>query len=309
MAIENNLPQARSIKKVGLIAVGLFIVIAFKMTFIASVSANHVGVEFNRIDGRVEKIPLSAGWHFIGIGTSIMEFPTYTQTYTWTRSVNEGAPIDESMNFQVKSGVVMNCDLSISYSIDSSKAPILYQKYKRGYEEITSQVIRNEIRNALNQFGTQYEAEGLLAGGKIELAEKTRQKINADLGPYGVVVEQFGFVNNLRPPVNIQAAIDSKIRATQEALTAEAMLRKNEADAANLVAIAKGKANAKIAEAEGEAKALAVVGESIKQYGAEAAKVKNQSMWIEKWDGKLPTTTTGSNSMLMLGLGESEQKK
>lgn len=291
------------------LVVTILIALILKSMFVASVSANHVGVEFNRIDGRVEPIPLTSGWHLMGIGTSVVEFPTFTQTYTWTKSVHEGAPLDESMNFQVASGVVINADLSISYSIDSSKAPVLYQKYKRGYEEITSRIIRNEIRNALNIYGSDYDAEGLLSGGKIKLAEQVRQKINSDLGPYGILVEQFGFVNELRLPTNIQQAIDAKIQATQEALKSEAMLRKNKADAANAVAIAQGQADAKIAAAQGDAKALAVLGESIKQYGAEAAKVKNQTLWIEKWDGKLPTTTAGNNAALVMGVnGISESK-
>lgn len=292
-----------------LILLALAVIFIFKSIFIASVAANHVGVEFNRIDGRVEVVPLTSGWHLMGIGTSVVEFPTFTQTYSWTKSVHEGAPIDESMNFQVASGVVINADLSISYSIDSSKAPVLYQKYKRGYEEITSQIIRNEIRNSLNIYGTDYDPEGLLAGGKIKLAEQVRKKINDDLNAYGIMVEQFGFVNELRLPPNIQQSINAKIQATQEALKSEAMLRKNKADAANAVAIAQGQADAKIAAAQGDARALAVLGESIKQYGAEAARVKNQTLWIEKWDGKLPTTSAGNNATLMMGVGGMSESK
>lgn len=291
----------RDIRLVGGVAVLIGLGFALN-TFVASVAANHVGVEFNRIDGKVEPTPLSSGWHIIGIGTSVVEFPTFTQTYTWTQSKTEGSATDESMNFQVASGVVINADLSISYSIDSSKAPVLYQKYKRGYEEITSQIIRNAIRNALNSYGTAYDAEGLLAGGKIRLAEQVRAKINQEMNQYGIVVEQFGFVNEMRLPPNIQSAINAKIQATQEALQSEALLRKNQADAANAVAVAKGKAEAKIAEAEGDAKALEVVGEAIKKYGAEAAQVKNQTLWIEKWDGKLPTTSLGNNTTAMVGV-------
>ncbi|WP_157670472.1 SPFH domain-containing protein [Chitinibacter sp. GC72] len=282
-----------------LLAIAIGILVHF---FVASVAANHVGVEFNRIDGRVEPVPLSSGWHIIGVGTSVVEFPTFTQTYTSTQQRDESGAGDESMNFQVASGVVINADISISYSIDSSKAPVLYQKYKRGYEEITSQIIRNAIRNALNNYGTAYDAEGLLAGGKIRLAEQVRAKINQEMNQYGIVVEQFGFVNELRLPPNIQNAINAKIQATQEALQSEALLRKNQADAANAVAVAKGKAEAKIAEAEGDAKALEVVGEAIKKYGAEAAQVKNQTLWIEKWNGQLPTTSLGNNTTAMVGV-------
>ncbi len=285
------------------LAVLLVLYIALHI-FVTSVSANHVGVEFNRIDGKVEPVPLSSGWHLIGLGTSVVEFPTFTQTYTWTKSATEGSPTDESMNFQVASGIVINADISISYSIDSGKAPVLYQKYKRGYEEITSQIIRNGIRNALNNYGSKYDAEGLLAGGKIKLAEEVRSKINHEMNHYGIMVEQFGFVNELRLPSNIQSAINAKLQATQEALRSEAMLRKNLADAANAVAVAKGQADAKIAVAQGDARALEVVGEAIKKFGVEAAQIKNQTLWIEKWNGQLPTTSLGANTTAMIGVGK-----
>ncbi|MFC5474910.1 SPFH domain-containing protein [Paraherbaspirillum soli] len=291
--------------KRAVLPVGVLILLwVLSHTFIASVPANHVGVEFNRVDGRVEPTPLTSGWHLIGLGTTVVDFPTFTQTYAWTKSLTEGRNENESMNFQVASGVVINADVSISYGIDPSKAPALYQKYKRGFEEITSQIIRNAIRNSLNAYGTAYDAEGLLSGGKIKLAEQVRTEINRELASYGVLVEQFGFINELRLPANIQNSINAKIQATQEALQSEALLRKNQADAANAVAIAKGKSDAKIAEAEGDARALAVVGEAIKRYGSEAAQVKNQTRWIEKWDGKLPVTATGANTAMMIGLGK-----
>ncbi|QBC43918.1 hypothetical protein [Iodobacter fluviatilis] len=89
-------------------------------------------------------------------------------------------------------------------------------------------------------------------------------------------------MNELRLPANIQTAINAKLQATQEALRLEAMLRKNLADAANAVAVTKGQADAKIAAAQGNARALKTVGEAIKEYGAEAAQLKNQTLWMEK---------------------------
>lgn len=59
-------------------------------------------------------------------------------------------------------------------------------------------------------------------------------------------------------------------------MNSEALLRKNKADAENAVAIAQGRVDAKIPATQGDAKALVVLGgASIKQYGAEVAKVKN----------------------------------
>ncbi len=111
-------------------------------------------------------------------------------------------------------------------------------------------------------------------------------------------------MNELRLSANIQTAINAKLQATQEALRSEAMLRKNLADAASAVAVAKGQADAKIAAAQGDARALETVGEAIKKYGAEAAQLKNQTLWIEKWNGQLPTNSSGANTMVMIGVGK-----
>jgi hypothetical protein len=46
------------------------------------------------------------------------------------------------------------------------------------------------------------------------------------------------------------------------------------------------------------------VGEAIKKYGAEAAQLKNQTLWIEKWNGQLPTTSLGTNTTAMIGVGK-----
>ena len=114
-------------------------------------------------------------------------------------------------------------------------------------------------------------------------------------------------MNVLRLPANIQTAINAKLQATQEALKSEDMLHKNladAADAANAVAVAKCQADAKIAAAQGDARALETVGEAIKEYGAEAAQLKNQTLWMEKWNGQLPTNSLGANTMVMIGVGK-----
>jgi prohibitin 2 len=289
-------------KTFGIAFAAIIAAFLFAMIFITSVQANHVGVQFNKIDGKVEPATLSAGWHVIGIGTNVIEYPTFSQTYTWTKSKTEDSPLDESMNFQVGQGVVINGDISVTYNIDAAKAPILYQKYKRGYEEITTQIVRNAIRNNLNSYGTKYTSEGLLAGDKVKLAKEVQDKINSDFGKFGLIIEQFGFVNELRLPGNIQNAINAKIQANQDALKSEAMLRKNQADAANHVAVARGEADAKITQAQGDAKALEVVGEAIKKYGLEAATIKNQELWISKWDGKMPTTQLAPDSKMMINV-------
>lgn len=284
------------------VVISILVLFTLIETFYVSVPNGHVGVRVSKIDGEVNKIPLSVGWHMIGFGTSVKDYPTFTQTYTWTHDKTEGSPTDESMNFQVGSGVTINADISLSYMIDSSKAHLLYQKYKRDYREITEQVMRNAIRNGLNKHGSEYTAEGLLAGEKTKLAADVMKDINNNFHDVGIIVEQFGFVNELRLPSAIQIAINSKIQTTQEAMQKEAELRKTNAVNAITLANAQASADAVIKKATAEATALQLVAKAIRENGKEAADLRIQTEWIAKWNGAVPTTQLGDSKGVQVHL-------
>ena len=78
--------------------------------------------------------------------------------------------------------------------------------------------------------------------------------------------------------------------------------------AENQVKTAEAQAKIKIAQAEGNAQALLTNARA----EAESNRLRQQTltpmllqqMWIEKWDGVLPTTSLGGNSPVMLNIGK-----
>ena len=78
-------------------------------------------------------------------------------------------------------------------------------------------------------------------------------------------------------------AIEAKVEAEQRALQAENDLRRIEVEARQFEAQAVGKAQANIAEAEGEAKAIDIINEALANNPFYLEWLK-----IQQWDGILP---------------------
>ena len=88
-------------------------------------------------------------------------------------------------------------------------------------------------------------------------------------------------------------AIEAKVEAEQNALKAENDLRRIEVEARQREANAVGLANANIAEAKGEAEAIAIINRAL-------AENPNYLEWLKtkEWDGKLPLVTgDGGNAI------------
>jgi uncharacterized membrane protein YqiK len=87
-----------------------------------------------------------------------------------------------------------------------------------------------------------------------------------------------------------QKAIEQKVIATQMKQKAEQDLERIKVEAAS-----------RIAQAEGEAKAISIQAQAIQSNGGQNYV---QLQWIEKWNGKLPETVVNGNSGMMLNMGK-----
>src|SRR5580692_2164728 len=230
------------------IAVLIGVVILFSLLLrVTRIEAGHVGVEIN-LAGRqrgASEIPVRIGWVLYSpLTTQIIEFPTYVQTVKWTRDTNEGHPINEEMGFNSKEGMEIFVDVSLSYAIDPSKAPDFYVKYRvDDLDRFTHGILRDIVRNSLNEVASTYVVEDIYGEGKAEFLHKVEAMIQSKVTPVGVGVQQFGFIGAPRVPQVIAAAITAKAQAIQQAERARNELATTQAEAAK-----------KIAEAEGDAK-------------------------------------------------------
>lgn len=262
------------IKSIALLAVS-----AISLGACSRVEPGHVGIKVDQYGSGagVSAEPLGVGTYWAGPGTTIYEYPVFTNTYTWTKSTEEGSATNQEFSFSDKNGMTVTADVAVSYHVDSSKAPILFQKYRTDMDGIVAGPMRVAIRDAINQEAAGMTVEEIYGSRKAELISKAQARVQRFFSPVGLNIEQLYWASPVRVPDAVMHQINQKIANEQQALAAQAN-----------VATAEANARAKIAEAEGRAKAM--------QVEANAISTNPQILQlraIEKWDGHYPQYVGG----------------
>jgi regulator of protease activity HflC (stomatin/prohibitin superfamily) len=286
--------QAKKMFIFGLCIVGGLIVVTMLANCFKRIDPGYVGIEVNYYGSQkgVQDFPVRTGMAFFNpVTTAIMRYPSFVQTAVWTRSLTEGRAANEEITFNSKEGMVISGDISLSYQLNPEKVPSFYVKFRTDdLETFTHGFLRNIARDAFNEVGSTLGVQEIYGDKKEVLLTRVRDRINQEVSPYGVVIQQFGFIGAPRLPEGVVAALNAKITATQDAIRAENELRKTKAEADKAVAKAKGESDANIALAA-----------SITPNLIRWREMDLTARAIEKWDGRRPTVE-GNSAGLMLSL-------
>ena len=221
----------------------------------------------------------------------VVIFPTYINTYPFTKSTTEGSPTDESVVFSV-SGSPVSADVGVSFGFTTEQAEKgngtklhrFYKQYRKTPDAFRANELRNGLRNCFSSVAENqkltpsmlpYNQQKLVAG----VTECTQQRFPT------IVIQDVALLSPLRLPPDIQKSIDEQFAAQQAAQTAEANRRKVEAEAAAEIARAKGEAQVTIERARAEAEANRLRAISITPELLELEKLQIQRERIQKWNG------------------------
>src|ERR1700758_1897183 len=291
------------------IGAAAIVVLIFVLSFVVRITrieAGHVGVEINLAGSQrgASEIPVRTGWVLYSpLSTQIIEFPTYVQTVKWTKDTSEGHPINEEMGFNSKEGMEIYVDVSLSYAIEPAKVPDFYVKYRvDDLDRFTHGILRDIVRNSLNEVASTYVVEDIYGEGKAEFLHKVQAMIELKVAPVGVGVQQFGFIGAPRVPQVIAAAITAKAQAIQQAERARNELATTQAEAAKKIAEAEGDAKSLVTRAQGEADANRIRQNSLTPQLLELRRIENNRALIDKWNGQLPTVESGQAGGLLMQL-------
>ncbi|WP_319495974.1 SPFH domain-containing protein [uncultured Cohaesibacter sp.] len=250
------------------------------------VPAGNVGVKVDLYgsDKGVSMEELGPGRYWVGMNEDLYIFPTFTQNYVWTQDDTEGSPNDESIKFQTIEGMTVGADVGISYSVDPAKVSLIFQKYRKGIDEITGTYLRNMVRDALVSEGSTREIESVYGSGKTALMRAVEDSVRAQVEPIGINIERVYWIGELRLPDTVVTSLNAKIEATQKAQ-----------QRANEVQQSIAEAKKKIEEARGEAESIKLRAQATAEANAEIAKSLTPELVkfraIERWDGVLPRMT------------------
>ena len=266
------IPIAATVGSVAFIAWAL----CFKM-----ISPGYVGVVVDMMGDQkgVEAKELHVGMHWISPWKNVYQFPIFEQNNTW-----EGDK--DVFHFQTSEGMAVSAEIGITYHLRPESIPVIFQRYRRGMSEITDVFIRNYIRDAINKSASKTCIEDLYSG-KESFFEDIENHVREDLSPLGIELSRIYLIGRFHFPQNVINALNSKIEANQRAQQRENELREAEAEAKKQIAKAEGQAKCAVVQAESESKANYLLSQSV---------TEELIQWqaVQKWDGKLPTVTSGA---------------
>ena len=271
-------------------SIALALATAVLLAACSKVPAGNVGVKVYLLGGAkgVDTEELGPGRYWIGINEELYLFPTFTQNYVWTKDPVDGDTEDESLSFQTAEGLIVKADVGISYAVDPTKVALIFQKYRKGINEITDLYLRNMVRDALVIESSSQPIETVYGQGKASLIAAVEKRVREQVGPIGINVERIYWVGELRLPETVVAALNAKIEATQKAQQRENEVAQARAEAQKKIEDARGIAESIKLTADAEAQAIKVRGEALK-----ANRELVELTLAEKWNGVLPTFTGG----------------
>ncbi len=281
------------IRRLALLAVGLLVAIFVLKPAVAYIEPGHVGIVIHRGGGGVDPTPLGPGFHLRNPAmTAIQEYPTFMQTLVLTREATEGSPNNDEINVNSVEGQPLSLDVSMSFELDGTRVPALYQTFRTDVTTISHGFIKQAIRQSLQEVVGNEEIAAILGPKKAEVVTRTQSLLQKKLDPYGIQVRQFT-LNEFRAPKAVMDAISLKNVMQQQALTAQNELQKNTFQAQGDSIKAAGRAKAILTEAEAQAKANELLSRSI------TGSLVQYEM-AKRWNGQMPQVTGGAMPMLQL---------
>ena len=252
------------------IALGIFVLIIIGVVATASVKivdSGHRGVllHWNAVD--LTNPPLDEGLHFVvPFQDDVVNIEVRTLKYaSEARSASKDLQTVETT-------------VTVNYHPDKEAIHRLYKNLGLDYE---NRVIQPAIEETVKQVTANYNAEELITKRPL-VKDDIEFSIRERLNQFDVVTEVISITDFEFSPL-FSRAIESKVEAEQKALQAENDLRRIEVEARQREANSIGLANANIAEAKGEAEAIAIINQALAQN-------PNYLEWLktQAWDGQLP---------------------
>jgi regulator of protease activity HflC (stomatin/prohibitin superfamily) len=276
--------------KRALFVLPLIVLGALTLAACGQVRPGHVGIKVNQYGSGagVENQSLGVGTYFTPFGTTIIEYPVYTQTYTYSQNSQEGSSNNEEFTFQDKNGLNISSDIAVSYSVNPALAPRLYSKFRVDAAGLVSGQIRNAIRDSLNNRASALGVEEIYGPRKQALLQAVQGDVAAYFAPYGLNIEKLFYAGTIRMPDAVRDQINLRIANEQAALAAQAN-----------VATATANAQAKIEAAKGDSEANKLIADSI-HANPEIVQLRA----IEKWNGVLPVYSGGAGPMPFIGVNK-----
>ena len=269
------------IKIIAIVIASLFVLITFFWMF-ETVDAGTVKVvtRFGATTGRV----LESGVHVIAPWVdSTTKYNTRKVVYeTTTEEKQKGSEADYKdypVDTNTKDGQQVDMFYTIRFSVDPTKANEIANKI--GSESnLVEKIVKTESRIWVRNTPREYTAEELYSGNVVEVQTAIEDKLRPVFAENGLILDSVGIREIKFSDQYVQAIEAKQIEAVRVDTAKNIALRAEE------------EKKTAITQAEAQAKAQELQRQTISPELLE-------KIWIEKWDGHLPTYMTGDAQNLI----------
>ncbi len=259
-------------KTLGLLIGSLVFFVGVIFQSFTVISAGHTGVQVTL--GEVNPNTLSEGVHFVNPISNVKNVDVRLQR----ANLNNASAGTKDLQ-QVHTDIVIN------YRMNAKKVPHIFKEFGL---DVDTKVLGPAMNESFKSVTGHYTSEELVTK-RQEVSDAIQQRLAEKLAPFDITVQNISLVN-FGFSKSYQDAIEAKVIATQQKQKAEQDLERIKVEAAS-----------RIAQAKGEAEAIAIQAQAIQSNGGQQYV---QLQWIEKWDGKLPHTVVGADTKTMMSIGK-----
>lgn len=198
---------------------------------------------------------------------NVTRYSIARRTYTMSSVAQEGQTSgDDSVRARTKDGQEVFIDASVIYAIDPAQVVQLHINWQGRFED---EVVRPLARGIIRDAASQYGVEEIVSSKRIELERLITQELEKKLAENDLELTDF-VLRDIHFSPEYAAAVEQKQIAEQQAQQAFFVVeqRKQEAEQArqtaqgradSVVIDSKGSAEARVIQAEAEARALGLI--------------------------------------------------
>jgi len=239
--------------------VGMVVLAVVALNSFKVVGPGERGVIFSQVSG-IKDVQLGEGLHF--------KMPIVEDIFTVDIKVQK-SQTDASAASKDLQNVAST--VAINFHVDPDRAHKVYQEIGTSYKE---RVIDPAVQEAIKAVTARFTAEELVTR-RPEVKDQVKIALAERLAPFNILVDEFSIVD-FQFSAEFNHAIEAKQSAEQSALKARRDLDR-----------IKIEAEQRITQATAEAEAMRLQQQTI-------TPMLLQLRALEKWDGKLPTVSSGA---------------
>ena len=242
----------------------------------------------------IDSLPLLTGWQFYTPGfTYIVTIPTTQQHVVWSEAGEECSQGDQHITIACQGGAGFKVDVGLNYRVNPTKASKIYLKYKiDDLESITQTFLRNIVRGSMQDVSGTMTVDSVL-NNLPAYEQAVRVRVSDRFEKEGFTLDNYSILKQPTPTdANLQAAINAKIKAKQDAETTKMQLQQSIAQANKDIAQAKGDSAVAVIKAQGEAEAVKKIQQVLSPTYVEYIKAT-------RWNGVQPSVVGGGSGMIL----------